>query len=224
MQKYRILFIDEVDADIRRFQRYVDKKDTNKDFDLVVMTPEDTLDNFLNAIKDEKFDAIITDHKLHEENANISFDGLDLVKAILNEKTGFPCFVLTSFDDEAVSDGEDVNIVYIKGLMDVDAENKANATFLDKIKNQILHYRKRISDSEEELLELVAKSNGQNLNAKDEARLIELDTFIEQSTDKKSALPKHLKGTKNLDALHKMIDNTDELLKKLKKSNPTSAL
>ncbi|NYT27668.1 MAG: hypothetical protein H0A76_07070 [Candidatus Thiodubiliella endoseptemdiera] len=86
MKKYKILFVDEVAEDIRRFQRYVEKNDSDKDFELIVMTPENTFKEFLNKIKDEKFDAIITDHKLHEENANISFDGLDLVKAILGEK------------------------------------------------------------------------------------------------------------------------------------------
>ncbi len=222
MKKYKILFVDEVAEDIRRFQRYVEKNDSDKDFELIVMTPENTLKNFLNKIKDEKFDAIITDHKLHEENANISFDGLDLVKAILGEKINFPCFVLTSFDDEAVADGEDVNIVYIKGLMYVGAEDGGHATFLDKIKNQILNHRKRIQEAENELLELVEKSDKQNLNAKDEARLLELDTFIEQSTDKKSALPQNLKGTKNLDALHKMIESTDELLRSLSQNNSES--
>ncbi|CAC9647004.1 hypothetical protein [uncultured Gammaproteobacteria bacterium] len=219
MEKYRILFVDEVEADIRRFQRYVHKNDIDKHFKLIVKTPENTLDNFLNEISGEKFDAIITDHKLHEENANISFDGLELVKAILNKKINFPCFVLTSFDDEAVADGEDVNIVYIKGLMDNDAESGVNATFLDKIENQILHYRERILNSENELLKLIEKARKQNLNATDEDRLLELDAFIEQSTNKKSTLPKSLKGTANLDALHKMIENTDELLERLKQND-----
>ncbi len=223
MKKYKILFVDEVAADIRRFQRYVEKNDSDKDFELIVMTPENTLDNFLNEIKDEKFDAIITDHRLYEENANISFNGLDLVKAILGEKIHFPCFVLTSFDDEVVADGEDVNIVYIKGLMHTDAEGSGHATFLDKIKNQILHHRKRIQEAENELLELVKKPNKQDLNAEDEARLQELDTFIEQSSGKKSSLPKHLKGTKNLDALHKLIESTDELLKNLNQNNSDNA-
>jgi hypothetical protein len=38
-----------------------------------------------------------------------------------------------------------------------------------------------------------------DLNAEEEARLLELDGFIEKSTNKKSALPEQLKGTKNLD-------------------------
>ncbi len=217
MAKYKILFVDEVKADIHRFQRYVHRKDIDKKFNLIVEIPENTLENFMEKISNENFDAIITDHKLHEENANISFDGIDLVREILKNKIDFPCFVLTSFDDEAVINGDDVNIVYIKGLMDKDGENKAHATFLDKIENQIKHYKKRIEDSEKELLELMNKSNNQVLNAKEESRLLELDTFIEKSTNQKSSLPQHLKGTKNLDELHKMIDSTDELLAELRK-------
>jgi len=216
MAKYKILFVDEVEIDIRRFQRYVYRKDTEKKFELIVKIPQNTLENFMNEIVDENFDAIITDHKLHEENANISFDGIDLVREILSSKIGFPCFVLTSFDDEAVIHGDDVNIVYIKGLMDRDGENKAHATFLDKIENQIKHYRKRIQNSENELLSLIEKSKKTSLNAHEEARLLELDTFIEKSTNQPSSLPKHLKSTKNLNKLHKMINSTDVLLAELR--------
>lgn len=216
MAEYKILFVDEVESDIRRFQRYVHKRDIDKKFNLIVEIPENTLENFMNKISNENFDAIITDHKLHEENANISFDGIDLVREILKDKMDFPCFVLTSFDDEAVINGDDVNIVYIKGLMDKDGENKAHATFLDKIENQIKHYRRKIEDSENELLELIEKSSNEKLDANEEAQLLKLDTFIEKSTNQPSSLPEHLKGTKNLDELHKMIDSTDELLAKLR--------
>jgi acylphosphatase/dsDNA-binding SOS-regulon protein len=214
MEKYKILFVDEVESDINRFKRYVKKNDTDKNFELVVMTPENTLEKFLNQIEGGVFDAIITDYRLYEENKSIEFDGLSLVKAILNKKINFPCFVLTSFDDDAVIEGDDVNIIYTKDIMNRESQDKVS--FLDKIKNQILHYKKRILDSENELLELVKKSN---LNAKDEARLLELDTFIEQSTDKKSALPEPLKGTKNLNTLHKMIKNTDKILEILNQNN-----
>lgn len=216
MAEYKILFVDEVESDIRRFQRYIHKKDVDTKFELITLTPENTLENFLEVIQGENFDAIITDHKLHEENANIEFDGIELVRAILNEKHDFPCFVLTSFDDEAVVNGDDVNIVYVKGLMDNDGENKAHATFFNKIENQIKHYRKKITNSESELFNLIKKSEQKVLVAHEEARLLELDTFIEKATSQPSSLPEHLKSTKNLDELHKMIDNTDRLLVELK--------
>jgi Mg2+/Co2+ transporter CorC len=59
----------------------------------------------------------------------------------------------------------------------MDAEDEGRANFLDKIKNQILHYRSRISNAEKELLELIKKSNTKDLNAEEEARLLELDIF-----------------------------------------------
>lgn len=217
MTQYKILYVDEVEADIHRFQLYVHKNDSEKKFELITLTPENTLNNFMDIIRDEKFDAIITDHKLHEENSNINFDGIDLVREIFKEKPNFPCFVLTSYDEEAVENGDDVNIVYIKGLMDTDGESKAHATFLRKIENQIKHYIKKIEDAQSELLELVNIENEKTLNAHQEARLLELDNFIEKSTNNSSSIPGHLKSTKNLDELHKMINSTDKLLEELKK-------
>ena len=50
MAEYKILFVDEVESDIRRFQRYVHRKDIDKKFNLIVEIPENTLDNFMNKI------------------------------------------------------------------------------------------------------------------------------------------------------------------------------
>lgn len=217
MDKYKILFVDEVEADIRRFQRYVHKNDTENKFELITMTPENTLENFLEEIIDEKFDAIITDHKLHEENANITFDGIDLVRAINKLKKDFPCFVLTSFDDEAVENGDDVNIVYVKGLMDPLGESKSHATFLFKIENQIKHYKRKIVEAEEKLDELIKLSQERDLSGGEEEELLDLEKFIENSTDKKISIPKHIKERGTLNMIHHLIENTDKLLETLNK-------
>jgi len=216
MAEYKILFVDEVESDIRRFERYVYKKDTDKIFELITKIPENKLDDMLNYFYEQYFDAIITDHKLHEENPNIEYNGIELVQAIQNKMVGFPCFVLTSYDDEAIVQGDDVNIVYIKGLMDTNGEEKAHATFLDKIKNQIIHYKTKIRKAEDELLQLIEKSKNSALDAKEEERLVELDNFISSSLDKESQIPTQLKEYKNLQEIHKMIENTDKLIEKIK--------
>jgi CheY-like chemotaxis protein len=84
MTQYKILFVDEVDEDIRRFQRYVNKEDTDKAFSLVCLTPENTLDNFLNKIRDERFDAIITDLLLLRLNLLYLIFQLTLVTLLLH--------------------------------------------------------------------------------------------------------------------------------------------
>lgn len=214
MSQYRILYVDEVPYDRRRFQKYIYDHDGEKKFITDAPEIDAEMNVFLEKIMLENYDAIITDHKLNEENAAIQYDGIDLVDAILKQRIDLPCFILTSFDDEAVRDGNDVNIVYIKGLMNSDEENEGyKAKFIDKIENQIKHHRKKIEDSKAELLALLKKDY---LDAKDEARLIELDTYIEKAANAPSSLPKHLKSTHNLSELHRMIGNTDKFLAELK--------
>lgn len=214
MSKYKILYVDEVASERRRFQLYIHDNDSEQNFEVVAPELDDNLNDFLDTIMREHYDAIITDHKLNEENSKIQYDGIELVEAILKCKFSFPCFILTSFDDEAVRDGSDVNIVYIKGLMDSDEEQEGyKAKFIDKIENQIKHHRKNIQEAQNELVELLSKPYR---DAKDEERLIELDTYIEKTTDTPSAIPAQLKGGNNLAKLHQMIQNTDQLLKELK--------
>lgn len=217
MTEYKILFVDEEEEALENFQYYVHERNSDKAIHLIAMVPNDELNELLEYIEIENFDAIITDHKLNEKKSSIEYDGINLVRAIQAKKENFPCFILTGWDKDAVENGDDANIVYLKNFED--PKGDSHATFLDKIKNQILKYRKKIKDSENELLNLIEKSDEQDLNAIEEARLIELDTFIEKSTNQKSSLPEHLKGTKNLDELHKMIDSTDKLLEELKKLN-----
>ena len=214
MAEYKILFVDEEEEALENFQYYVYERNSDQAIELIAKIPHDKLDDLLAYIEVEAFDAIVTDHKLNEKKSSIEYDGIDLVRAIQIQKENFPCFILTGWDKDAVENGDDANIVYLKNFKD--PEGDTHATFLDKIRNQILKYRKRVKDAEAELLELIEKSNKRLLNATEESRVLELDTFIEKSTNQPSALPQHLKSTKNLDELHKMINNTDKLLEELR--------
>ncbi|MCT7567825.1 hypothetical protein [Aliarcobacter butzleri] len=207
MIQYKILYVDEVESERNRFLRYIHKNDDEKEFLTEALEPDAELEKFLEKILNDNYDAIITDHKLSEANPLIQYDGLELVEAILKSRIDFPCFVLTSFDDDAVRDGDDVNIVYIKGLMT--NEEGHLAKFIYKIKNQIKHHRKKIEKAKIELEELIKK---EYLDALDEARLLELDTYIEKTTNVKISIPPQLKSLSNLSELHKMIDNTEQLL------------
>ncbi len=214
---YKIIFIDEVQADIHRFERYVDQKDTEKEFEVIGEMPEENIDEFIEHILSENFDAVISDFQLSEYKSNITYTGVDLVERILQKREKFPCFVMTSHDDRAVSNSSDVNIVYIKGLMN--KEDNVKITFLERIKNQIIHYQKRIHESQKEFCEIIKESKTQNLSAKKETRLLELDKILENTFNQESNIPAQLKEKSTLDDLHKMIENTDKLLKKLDDEN-----
>lgn len=219
---YKIIYVDEYREDIDDFLDYFEEKDTNNKFDIEYLLPENSLDLMYEKIFEKNPDAIISDYMLNEYksdiNYNVPYTGVDLTEKILEIKEKYPCFVLTSYDDQAIKTSQDVNMIYIKDILHGSEEKtNAKANFLDTVENQIIHYKKRIENSENELLKLINKSNEEALNAIEEAKLLELDTFIEKATNQQSALPEHLKGTKNLDELHKMINSTDTLLAELRK-------
>jgi CheY-like chemotaxis protein len=219
---YKIIYIDEDRDAIDEFLEYFDDKDSQNKFEIVTLFPERHLDEMIDKIFEENPDAIISDYMLNEYktdiNYNVPYTGVGLTEKILDIKEKFPCFVMTSYDNQAIRVSQDVNMVYIKDILHGSEEKtNAKANFLDTVENQIIHYQKRIENAENELLKLIEKSNQEDLNATEEEKLLELDTFIEQSINQKSSLPKQLKGTKNLDELHKMIDSTDTLLDELRK-------
>lgn len=210
MTEFKILYIDEEDEERRRFQFYIKKNDTESKFKVDAIEPDADFDAFIEKIMNENYDAIITDHKLGDAKPDVLYDGIDVVKKISTLRMNFPCFILTSWDDEAVKNGEDVNIVYIKGLMSGEEGHKA--TFIDKIENQIKHHRNKIKEYRDEYEEL---SNKEFLDSYEDERIAELDTLLEKMTNNSSFIPKKLKTRENLDELHKMINNTDSLIEKL---------
>lgn len=210
---YKLIFIDEVEADTHRFQRYVHQKDTANEFEVIGMMPEDNIDDLIEHVLSENIDAIISDYQLSEYKSSITYTGVELVEKILQKREKFPCFVMTSHDDQAVAISSDVNIVYVKQIMN--SEDNVKITFLERIKNQIIHYQARIQESQEEFDGIIEDSKSKMLTAKEEARLLELDNFLENALNQESKIPAQLKEQSTLDDLHKMIGNTDELLNKL---------
>ena len=121
---------------------------------------------------------------------------------------------MTSHDDEAVATSNDVNLVYIKALMN--KEDNVNITFLERVEKQIENYRSNLEGAQKEFDLLLEKSNGVELTAYEEEKLEELDAFLEKAMNQSSKIPTHLKSKSTLEDLHKLIENTDDLLSKIK--------
>lgn len=218
MSEYKLLYIDESQEDIDDFLDYLESKDTNSNFSITSLFPAQTLEEMVEIIFEEKADAIVVDFKLNDLKSsikyNVPYNGVELTERILEIKKDFPCFVITSFDNDAIRVSRDVNLVYIKGILHGNEDKtEARASFIDKIENQILHYRQRIDVAKTELYQLEEKSKHQSLDSSEEARILELDTILEAITNQKNMIPKQLKSYENLEKLHKLIDNTDQLLK-----------
>jgi len=212
MEKHKITYLDESDEDIRAFQRFA-----SSHFQILPLKPIPSIDEMLEVIFESGTTALIVDFDLSEEDPTIHYSGTDIVEGILAQRPNFPIFILTSYDEQALENGDDVNIVYEKKEM-----YDKNVKLLDKVNAQIVKYIKRIQLKEERILELQTIRQQRELTLKEENELIELDSFIEESLNKQGVVPDALKTTTNEERLLSILTKVDVLLNKVDKANEQS--
>ncbi|MBK8392873.1 MAG: hypothetical protein IPL23_27995 [Saprospiraceae bacterium] len=220
MAVYKILLIDEEKDTFDDFKDYLDIASTKDNIEVIPLYPLGDLEEMIDLIFKINPDAIITDFRLNEMKTdidyNVPYDGVELVEEFLKSRQGFPCFVLTAFDDLAVSASEDVNKVYIKNILHNNKEeSKAKAKFLDRVINQIEHYQTKLKNAETELIDLLNLRESGKASITDENRIIELDTFLESIIDRKSSIPPEFKKLSNDERLSDLLSKVDALLKKV---------
>ena len=217
MMKYKVLFIDEEKSQHNEFDDFMDKYQDS--VDIMCRFPLPDLESTISMIDELRPDAIVSDFKLNDIKEdikyNISFDGSELMDAYLEERPGFPCFVLTSFDDLAIYRSHDLNIVYLKKDLHPSQDDKI--TFADRIIQKIVCYQTDLSKSQERLNSLIELRRNNHATSKDEQELIELDSFLERSLGRKTEVPDGMKELSNMKRLNTLISKADEILAKLEK-------
>ncbi|MDF7669984.1 hypothetical protein PT276_01980 [Orbaceae bacterium ESL0721] len=215
---YKILFIDEEKEVFDDFRDYIDKTGSDKKFQVITEYPLENMEEMIAKIIDISPDAIITDFKLNVIKKyisyNIPYTGVNLIETFLDIREDFPCFVITSFDDDAILTSKDVNKVYIKNILheqDIDKQSRAN--FLERVEKQIQHYKARINTSEHRLKELLDLRQKGKTTLKEEEEIITLDKFLEHSINKKDAIPLQL--IRNKEYLQEILKKADLLISKL---------
>ena len=198
--KFKIAYIDEDQSDTRRFQRF-----SYNYFDVIPIIPKDSIDDTCNEILESHVDAIISDFDFAEQLSTVHYDGTDLVSLFLKKREGFPVFILTSYEDDAISKGEDVNIIYEK--KEIDEGEK----FLERVKAQIEKYKHKLESDEKRLLELIAESRIRELDAVELEEFMELDSKIEKALDKESRISNILRDNKEASELSELLKKVEEL-------------
>lgn len=217
---YNILFIDEEKEVFDNFLDYVDENDTDRKFAVLTEYPLKSINEMIAKVIEIAPDAIITDYQLNDKKTNIvynvPYNGVNLIEGFLEIREDFPCFVITSFDDDAILISKDVNKIYIKEILhEPSLEKKAKANFLDRVEKQIQHYKSRIKKAEQRLEELFNLRQQGKTSLKEEEEIIALDSFLEHSINKKYAIPQQLKNARNKDYLQKILEKADLLISRL---------
>ena len=201
-EKFRIGYIDDDPAEIRRFKRFA-----RNDFDVVTyeLNENTTLESLFREVLESGVSALVIDYDLKDKEF-VRFNGEEIVDKINEELHNFPLIIFTAYEDEALDAVEDPNIVYEKEGMGDEKQ-----TLLKRIRIKIDSYRKNLDESEEELLKLTEKSDREGLSAWEEDRMIELDNFLEKSVSKRDKIPSAWKRPGGLEKLNELVRKTDEL-------------
>jgi len=167
-----IVYVDENEDAREDF--YIDARKSGLFHEVIILAPEPSLEDMVNELLQIKFEALISDFRLADASP-ADYDGNQLVEAFLRVRSGFPCFIRTSYDNEALHAADDVNRVYSK---EVDADGGLHRPLFERINLQILRHRRQVSDWSEELEQLLAVDRS-SLVAHQIDRIVELDALLE---------------------------------------------
>lgn len=167
------------------------------------------MDEVVAEIIEKKVECAIIDYRL-SSYGSVGFTGVDLAKRLNSTKHGFPIFLLTAYEDD----------IYTKEIFDVyqvfnfdryQNDDQERAELNRKIIEQILKYRKERAAWEAELESLLPHSGE---SADIDARILELDGYIEGSIDGRTAVTSELKKKLLEGKLDLLISKLDEIIEK----------
>ena len=130
---YKVLFIDEESIQHDNFKEHFEENWPEAECECVF--PARTIEGMLELLEKTHPDAVIVDYQLNDKKVDISYNvgynGVELLNAIHNQLADFPCFVITSYDGEAVVDSDDVNLVYCCSYVNRAKWDDDNPNYLD---------------------------------------------------------------------------------------------
>ena len=215
MSEYTILFIDEEQDWINSIANSLERNDEGIEIRMLAIKPvnNNTKDNILSQIDEEKFDYLIVDYYLNQ-NVNLDFNGEDLLVAFRENHPTIPAMLLSSDRDRAFGDTSVTDPYHICDKEDVD-----ESFFVNNIKKAIDIHNMQLSDWENELSQLAEKEKSEGLRDKEYSRLIELDSLLEKAIgDQHTSISKDLKQPKNQEYLKGILKETDLLLNEIRKN------
>ena len=212
MIKHKIAYIDEEEDAIIRFQQK-----THEVFDVLPFFPKPDLNAFVDELLNSGAKAFVADFRLNEYRTSvteqITYTGAELIESILAIRKGYPCIVLTAYDEDATRRMNDVNYVYPKNILN---KPPGRVTLPEKLRIQIEHYQANIENKNRRFYELLEKSETQALSEAEENELLKLDSFLESALNNRKSLSPEKKSRLALGKVEELLNSTNELLKALK--------
>lgn len=207
MEKFKVVYVDEDENDRTEFRvHFVGKEEC----DLILLHPKEKIEDMVQMIIDMHPDAVVSDFQLKVKEPKVQYNGADLIQEIKKIKEYLPCFLLTSYEGEAVNNTIDVNWVHDKNEL-IPEENDKPA-FSVKVVQQMHVNRKIVEKLKQQSRELMHKV----IMSEDEERnFVSINNEIEKYLYKDYILPDEFKGLDGLHKLDKLIELSESLIKSI---------
>lgn len=167
------------------------------------------MNEVLEQLVDKKIDVLVVDYKLASFETSVDYTGVKFAIRTNERFLDFPIFILTSFENELYKQ-ESFNAYQVFDYERYLNEPAERIEVNRKIIEQHLKHKQQIEEYKNELNDLLLRE-GESKEI--DARILELDDYLEKSLDGDSAIPKEIKKRLSDDKFDIMID----LLRKLTK-------
>lgn len=205
-----IAYVDE-QAD-ERDNFYADAYDSGLFDEIHLVQPGADLDGTVSELIDLKIDALVSDFNLTDAGP-LNYSGEDLVSRFLSIRSGFPCFIRTSYEEDALKSSADVNRIYSK---DISADQSAGRSLFGRVVLQIERHRRQMLDWQERLSVLL-DIPAEERTAADVQTIIELDDLLEASMGNDQRVPKDVKA-QLLQKRDTLADETAKLIAEMRRA------
>ncbi|MCM3082144.1 hypothetical protein [Brevibacillus invocatus] len=204
---YRIAYIDDEPNVVRQFQANMDD-----DFDVIDIELKENIEEMIEEIIDSRVSAVVIDYNLNSSHATIHYNGVHLLRHLLNRMKDFPAYILTSHEAEAEGTLLDPDLIRDKKFV-----SEQRAWFVHKLKTKIESHDKQMELYRKELASLAARFS--ELTSREEERLIELDDILEKNSNGYKALPSDVKKLSNDARLDRLINLSEQLIEELRNAD-----
>lgn len=210
MPRPSIAYVDEQPDERDNF--FGDAYDSDLFENIYPIAPDPDINVTLAELMELKIEALVTDFNLSDAGP-LGYSGEDLVAQFLSIRKEFPCFIRTSWEEDALRTSADVNRVYSKNPRD---DERAGRTLFHRIALQIDRYERQIAAWRSELDALMAIAPAER-NAADIARILELDGKLESSIGDDVGLPEDTKKSL-FDVRDSLLEETERLVADMKRA------
>lgn len=211
--KYKVGYLDE---DEGWKQTFYSKFKNHFEVEFFDLSDCSKIDDIVQWIEDISLNIIIIDFRLNDSGV-VSFNGNDVTEAIIKKRPHFPIIILTSYEEEAISQIENVNIVNGKCILDGEKEDQDKLDILiTKVKFNIEHYKNRIDLAENRINNIIDKKLYEPLNIEEEEELTKLYMFLDEINPSDKSIPSNLIQPESITKLNEFVKDTKKIIEQLK--------